>query len=131
MKKKIKLALEKTKEKKIIRGNIIIPTQFSKSLGWYDIEENLNVEYKDEKIIISKKKEGITEEQIKKENNGVIIFYFGNTKIRRTKKITNEKKYLTEKIMLPIEIARQISGNFLKLELIVELAENKIIIERG
>ncbi|MGL4946377.1 MAG: hypothetical protein ACRC4X_01720 [Cetobacterium sp.] len=66
-----KISLSKSCNK-VIGGYILIPSSISKEFGWFDNIENIHLEYKDNKLIISNTTEDKENKNI--EDGKLIIF---------------------------------------------------------
>lgn len=120
-----KISLTK-KNNKIIGGYILIPSSISKELGWFDNIEDIHLEYKNNKLIISNTTE---DKENKNIEDGKLIIFNKDTKIIRGRKYYKDSVYLTEKIYLPINITKELSKNFTNLKIIIKSENNNIIVE--
>lgn len=120
-----KISLTK-KNDKIIGGYILIPSSISKELGWFDNIEDIHLEYKNNKLIISNTTE---DKENKNIEDGKLIIFNKDTKIIRGRKYYKDSVYLTEKIYLPINITKELSKNFTNLKIIIKSENNNIIVE--
>lgn len=120
-----KISLNK-KHNKVIGGYILIPSSISKELGWFDSIEDIHLEYKNSKLIITSTTE---DKENKNIEDGKLIIFNKNTKIIRGRKYYKDSVYLTEKIYLPISITKELSKDFTNLNIIITAINNNIIVE--
>lgn len=120
-----KISLSKSYNK-VIGGYILIPSSISKELDWFNNIEDIHLEYKDNKLIISNTTE---DKENKNIEDGKLIIFNKDTKIIRGRKYYKDSVYLTEKIYLPINITKELSKNFTNLKIIIKSENNNIIVE--
>lgn len=129
MKKKINLFRKKNGGLQNI--SVTLPKKISEELGWYNTLKDLNILFdsKTKKVILSEIIEPISEVEILK--NDEIIAFSKKVPIFTTEKKYKNKIYITEKISIPIIIAKFLTQNFEKLEINLEIENNNLILEES
>lgn len=129
MKKKINLFRKKNGGLQNI--SITLPKKISEELGWYNTLKDLNILFdsKTKKVILSEIIESVSEVEILK--NDEIIAFSKKVPIFITEKKYKDKIYITEKISIPIIIAKFLTNNFENLEINLKIENNNLILEES
>ena len=127
MKKKINLFRKKNGGFQNI--TITLPKKLSEKLNWYNNIKKINIVFdrENQKIILTSKIKNIKEIEISDENK--IILFSKIVPIFKNEKKYKNKIYITEKISIPIIIAKYLTNNFEKLEIKMEISNDNLILE--
>lgn len=129
MKKKINLF--KKKNGGLQNITVTLPKKLSEKLNWYDNIKEVNIHFdkRNKKIVLTSEIKNTKEIEILEGND--IIAFSKIVPIFKSEKKYKNKIYITEKISIPMILAKFLTQNFENLEINLEIENNNLILEES